>query len=118
MGKTRVVVLGLRRTVIYGLFIVALFCPLLLNGKDFTDSLFGIGFCGAAILLDLGTCWLYDRSRKPVGPDGGIIFSGLIFIVIISVQLPWAHRREKNFNKVVEAATKLQARHSIEQRDR
>jgi hypothetical protein len=55
MGIIRTAVLALRKTVIFGLFIVGLLCPLLLNGKPFTDSLFSIGFCGVAMLLDLAT---------------------------------------------------------------
>ena len=91
---------------------------MLLNGKDFTDSLFGIGFCSTAIVLDLATCWLFDGSGKRVGMDAGIIFCGLIFMAIIAVQLPWAYQREKRFDKVVEAAARLQGRQLNENPDK
>ena len=117
MGIIRTAVLALRKTVIYGLFIVGLFCPLLLNGKDFTNSLFAIGFCSTAMLLDLATCWLYDRSGKRVGLDAAFL-CGFIFMVIITAQLPWAYQRQKRFDKVVEAAAKLQARQAIEEKSK
>ncbi len=106
-------IIWLRKGLIYILFLAGLPFPLLLNGQEFTNGLTAIGCCLAAILLDLGTCWFRDRSGKAIGADVGIVFCGLVFIVFIAVQLPWSYRHQKSFNKAVEAATKLNARHTI-----
>ncbi len=112
MGKIRIVMLGLRRIIIYTLFVIALFFPLLLNGQDFTNSLMAISCCIVAVLLDLGTCWIPGRSGKPVGPDAAILLCGLILVVVLAVQLPWAFRHEQRFNRAVESADRLRARDS------
>jgi hypothetical protein len=97
-------VIWLRKGLVYLLFLLAFPFPLLLNGQDFTNGLIAIAFCGSAILVDLSTCWVRDRTGIRIGFDAGIVFCGLLFIAVNAVLLPMGYRHQKSFSKAFAAA--------------
>ena len=95
--------------------VIALLCllfgtlaPLILDGQQFTHTIFGIA-CGVAALI----CGLVSVSAKPNTPasrwEGRIMAGlGLLLAVFLSTQIESAKRIQTNFNRIV---------HDIQTRD-
>jgi hypothetical protein len=68
-----------------------------------------IGCFAAAIALELGICWLRDRSGSLLGFDAGIVFGSLCMILVLAILLPWSYSRQAGFNRSVQWAKEARA---------
>jgi hypothetical protein len=76
--------------------------PLLLNGQTFTNSLFGIVFASAAVVLVLGPASERKAPRARLLVGRITVILGVLWIAALIGQLKSAYRYQSDFNRMIE----------------